>query len=68
MYFIFIAGTVELLLNNMFSSPNEEKHMPSQSVLVNGISILLTLIENRKAVILVRVLTKNILLEVFLKT
>ena len=48
-------ATVELLLNTMFGSPNDDdsssdKHCPSESVLVNGISVLLALLENRKAV------------------
>ncbi len=47
-------ATVELLLNTMFGSPDEDssldKHCPSESVLVNGISVLLALLENRKAV------------------
>ena len=51
-------STVELLLNTMFGSPTNdsssssscEKHCPTESVLVNGISVLLALLENRKAV------------------
>lgn len=46
-------ATVELLLNTMFSNPDPdatEKHTPSESVLVNGICVLLALLENRKAV------------------
>ena len=46
-------ATVELLLNTMFAGPSpdsEEKHSPSESVVVNGISVLLALLENRKAV------------------
>jgi len=46
-------ATVELLLNSMFSNPtpdSTEKHIPSESVIVNGICVLLALLENRKAV------------------
>lgn len=46
-------ATVELLLNTMFSNPDPdstEKYTPSESVLVNGICVLLALLENRKAV------------------
>lgn len=46
-------ATVELLLNSMFANPtpdSTEKHIPSESVIVNGICVLLALLENRKAV------------------